>query len=273
MTNLATLSENITSLAGGIWKTEHPEDISYTKDGHQHIKHVEHKSFWFEHRTRCLRTVLQHFPFSGPVLDVGGGNGSFSLWLQSEGLETVLLEPGTDGAENAHKAGVKHVINGSLLGAGFKEEAFAATVALDVMEHIEDHDQFVQEIHRIMQSTGRLLLTVPALPFLFSDFDREVGHFRRYTLSQLSHLLKAHGFEVEYQTYFFAMLPIPVFIFRKLLNRKSHMPGSNLKGHFQRNSITGHLLKPFLKLEAYLISKRVRLPIGTSCLIIVRKPK
>jgi len=44
---------------------------------------------------------------------------------------------------------------------------------------------------------GIIGIYVPALPFLFSNFDREVGHFRRYKKRELIKLVKLAGFEIE----------------------------------------------------------------------------
>ncbi len=271
MIKVAELSKHLMLRPDGTWTTDSNEDISYTKDGHRKLAHVQHDSFWFEHRSQCLEATLSGHPLDSPVLDVGGGNGSFSLFLQSHGLDTLLLEPGREGVENARLDGVKHVLQGSLLKARFQQETFAALVALDVLEHIQDHEQFVQEMYRIMRPSGRLVLTVPALEALRSAFDDEVGHFRRYSLRSLSHMLEEQGFEVEYKTYMFSMLPIPMLVLRKLIKQKKRENGNNLKGHIRSNSIAGRLLKPFLTIESFLIGRKIRIPIGSSCMIVARK--
>ncbi len=271
MSDLSYLSNNIGAFSNGIWSVRGEEDISYTKNGHFHIRQVESKSFWFEHRINCLKTAMRNYPLQGPVLDVGGGNGSFSMILQSMGLETILLEPGMEGAINAHKAGVKHIVNGTLQKTDFKKESFTTIVMLDVLEHIDRDAQFMLEIQRVMKPGGRLLLTVPALQILYSPFDEEVGHFRRYSLTRLSRLLRRSGFEVEYQTYFFSMLVFPIFLYRKLWDRKRKEERPNLKGHYGQNSLIGWFLKPFQFIESFLIRSKLSIPIGTSCLVVARK--
>jgi len=203
MLDLKEVSQKIDQGSDGIWRTRGSEEVSYTEGGHGHLKKVEEESFWFDHRLNCLNSAIEHRPFRSKVLDVGGGNGNFSLLLQSQNIEAVLLEPVAEGVQNARLSGVENIVHGTLNGVDFKESSFASVVALDVLEHIEDDREFVREIHRILEPSGRLYLSVPALQLLFSSFDRQVGHFRRYTLGQLVRLLWDNGFKVEFATYFF----------------------------------------------------------------------
>jgi SAM-dependent methyltransferase len=67
----------------------------------------------------------------------------------------------------------------------------------NVLEHIEDDVNVLKMIRERMENGGRIAIYVPALPFLFSDLDRKVGHFRRYTKKELMHKVKLAGFQVN----------------------------------------------------------------------------
>ena len=58
---------------------------------------------------------------------------------------------------------------------------FGLVVAFDVLEHIEEDDQVVAEIARVVRPGGLVLIAVPADPRLWSEHDSDVGHVRRYT--------------------------------------------------------------------------------------------
>ena len=66
-----------------------------------------------------------------------------------------------------------------------------------MLEHIEDDIQALMNIRKRMKQGGKIGIYVPALPLLFSDHDRNVGHFRRYRKIELVHKVKKAGFEIE----------------------------------------------------------------------------
>lgn len=266
------LATNIIPLGKGLWKTQVSGDVSYTHNGHELIKDKEQNSFWFFHRRQCLERIIENYPVK-KALDIGGGNGQFSKYLQSIGIKTVLLEPGNNGAKNAVDNGVLNVINGTLRDACFKESTIQSAFLLDVLEHIEDDEAFLSEIYRILEPGGKLILTVPALQFLFSDFDLEVGHYRRYTLRELNEKLIKSGFLVDYKTYFFSLLPIPVFIGRFVINRFKKKDHRKSTGHISKSGMFGRFLTVLLWPEKLLMKYKVKIPIGSSCLFVVYKPK
>src|SRR5215475_3171635 len=59
-------------------------------------------------------------------------------------------------------------------------------VYINVLEHIEDDETELKTIFNALAPGGRILIFVPALPFLMSSMDRGLGHFRRYTLAALA---------------------------------------------------------------------------------------
>jgi len=67
----------------------------------------------------------------------------------------------------------------------------------NVLEHIEDDVNALKMIRERMEDSGRIAIYVPALPILFSDLDRKVGHFRRYTKKELIYKVKLAGFNVN----------------------------------------------------------------------------
>jgi hypothetical protein len=67
----------------------------------------------------------------------------------------------------------------------------------NVLEHIEDDVNTLRQIRGKMEENGIIAIYVPALPILFSDLDRSVGHFRRYTKKELLYKVRLAGFEVR----------------------------------------------------------------------------
>jgi 2-polyprenyl-3-methyl-5-hydroxy-6-metoxy-1,4-benzoquinol methylase len=71
----------------------------------------------------------------------------------------------------------------------------------DVLEHIEDQDSFLEALKFLMKPNGTLVISVPALRQLFSEYDLCAGHVRRYSLRALEEVLKSHRFTIKRSTY------------------------------------------------------------------------
>jgi hypothetical protein len=67
----------------------------------------------------------------------------------------------------------------------------------NVLEHIDDDVKALKMIRESMAPGGKIAIYVPALPILFSDLDRKVGHFRRYKRKELIHKVISAGYEVQ----------------------------------------------------------------------------
>lgn len=77
----------------------------------------------------------------------------------------------------------------------------SAFVAFNVLEHIEDDAQALRASHTVLRPGGAVVMLVPAFNFAMGQFDREVGHHRRYTRKTLTDAYVRAGLEVERITY------------------------------------------------------------------------
>jgi len=268
--DIGNLSENLKLGNDGIWRAPKSDTISYTRDGHQLIKDCEEGSFWFGHRRDCISILADKFKIKS-LLDVGGGNGGVSDYLQKKGIHCALLEPGSHAIINAKSNGINVLINSSLYEAKFKSNTIDSVGIFDVLEHIEDDLSFIQEINRILKPGGRLLITVPAYMFLFSYFDNEAGHFRRYTLKNLKHKLQNNGFEIDYKTYLFSLLPIPMYFYRLFSRPSSNIQTRRNKEHFKDRFILNEFFRFLLRPEKWLVKWGLIVPFGSSCLVVAKK--
>lgn len=79
----------------------------------------------------------------------------------------------------------------------YPEEQFDTVICLNVVEHLEDDVKALQNIRGSLQKTGRAIILVPNGPGLYGSLDRVLGHYRRYTDSQLRKVCEEAGFRVE----------------------------------------------------------------------------
>lgn len=273
--NINKIASNIT-YKNGIYYANELSKISYPIEGNDACFELEDNSFWFNHRNNCIIELIKKFSNNQIFFDIGGGNGYFSLMLQKQGINSVLVEPGLVGCLNGQKRGVNYIVNSTLYDAKFEKESLDNIGVFDVVEHIEDDEAFLTENYSYLKKGGKIYITVPAYQWLFSEEDLYAGHFRRYTLKQMCQILEKIGFQVKYKSYFFSFLPLPLFLINalpyKLGIRKTKEKDYYANRHNGENKgIISKILNIFLKGEKNRIFNLKRIPFGSSCLIVAEK--
>ncbi|MEQ9467039.1 MAG: class I SAM-dependent methyltransferase [Ekhidna sp.] len=265
--NIESIAERVEKIDSGYYRaTGITENISYTHEGHQKIEKSESESFWFRHRGRCIQAIIRNFP-SEAIADVGGGNGKVSRMIQGMGVESLLIEPVQYATDVAWKNGQKYLIQGTMESSGIKAGSLPAIGLFDVLEHIKNDTDFLRQVHTALTPGGILYLTVPAYQFLYSNFDSSVGHFRRYRLRELKDKMWQAGFQVEFASYLFLPLPLPMLI-RKMRKQPVAVTPSD---HVKTNTFLGKVLLFILSPERVFIQRKWKVPLGSSCILVARK--
>jgi SAM-dependent methyltransferase len=260
----------------GIWVSSDCLELSYPEDGNEHCFLIEGTSFWFQHRNNCIVAALKLHPPTGPILDVGGGNGYVTRRLLDEGFEAALVEPGPVGARNARRERrIPTVFCATLEGCGFPPESVDAIGLFDVLEHIDDEARFLATAHSILKPHGRIYLTVPAFNWLWSTNDDTGGHYRRYSPGALINALSSQ-FDVLFLTCFFRALSLPILAFRVapyrlgLVKHRAKVLSTETE-HGTGGSPWVKLIKKLLSHESRAIASGRSMKWGTSCLCIATK--
>jgi len=257
----------------GIWQAFEIDKISYPDNGNNSCYEIEDQSFWFNYRNKIAFEVIKKYSISGPVFDVGGGNGFVSNYLGNSGFETVLVEPGIDGCLNARARGLEYIINSDFDTAHFYPNSIPNICIFDVLEHVENQHQFLKTLHINMIPNGRLFITVPAFNSLWSEEDNQAGHYRRYRMKELQKLIVNYGFDVLYASYFFSFLVIPIFLFRTIPSKLGFYKISSEQSKRQHlaKSKSNKLLDILMKFELDKVKKSNKLFFGSSLLIVAGK--
>ncbi len=163
------------------------------------------------------RWIVAHFEahLGNHVVEFGAGRGAISKLLLSHAERLDLVEPSTNLVETLNKrfAGSDGVtVRMSTIEKyldGETETRPDSAVLVNVLEHIEDDLAALKGLRGRLKKGGKLLLFVPATPFLFSKLDEEFGHYRRYTLSSLKGCVESAGYAVLTARYmdFLGMVP------------------------------------------------------------------
>lgn len=184
-----------------------------------HLLHqLDHSASFFWHRVRFgLVASLLPRGRAVRVLDVGAGAGFLGDFLRRErpDAEYLFVEP----LEALERELERRF--GAAANARGRERYEAEYVTLmDVLEHQEDDEGFLRDLVGRMDAGATLVVTVPALPALWSGWDVALGHFRRYDKGGLRRVLVAAGAEVRETSYLFPELLPPALL------RKRRRPSS-----------------------------------------------
>jgi SAM-dependent methyltransferase len=274
--DLLSLANNLEKKQNGIYFTKSKTEVSYPEEGNQQCFQYEDDSFWFNHRNDVVCNSIKKYSSNKVFFDIGGGNGFVAKRLQEEKIKVALVEPGVLGAINAKKRGVEFVVCSTLKDAGFKKNSLESVGFFDVMEHIEDDHEFLKEITSYLKPDGFLYLTVPALSFLWSKDDEFAGHYRRYSTNGLKNMLKKHGYELKYTSYFFSFLTLPIFLFKTIPSKFGFSKDPSLlenqrDDHKKNSGLLFSIMNWTFKWEKRRINKEKGIFAGSTCFVVAKK--
>jgi len=217
--------------------------------------------WWFAGRATLLDAGLRRW-LGQPrrVLDVGSADAPSAAWLRGDHLHVAVdLDP--RGLVRGHG------VCASALALPFADRTFDVVAAFDVLEHCEPEDRAVAELARVLAPDGRLLMSVPAHQWAWSDHDVRAGHHRRYTRPGIVRALEDAGLRVERSTYAFALV-FPMFVAERALRRVRPPSVDRLPRVSPR---TDRMLRALCRIEARVLAHR-DLPVGSSVLVAAVRP-
>ncbi|KKC27726.1 class I SAM-dependent methyltransferase [Sphingomonas sp. SRS2] len=169
---------------------------------------IDKDHWWFVARRRIIaRLIERHRPKAGPlrILEVGAGTGSNLDLLKSFGTVDAI-EP-DDGARAyaEQRSGLK-IKSGYLPNVPLDDGAYDLIVLLDVLEHIPGDVEALTYLRDKLAPGGRIIVTVPGSPWMWSAHDVAHHHQRRYTTASLKRSFRAAGLNPRFTTHFNSLL-------------------------------------------------------------------
>lgn len=196
--------------------------------------------------------------------EIGAGTGNFSEFIVDAGVKRlVALEPSSNMYPLLQRRFEKEE-NVETANSSFKDylptckAGFDSMLYVNVLEHIENDKQELSYAYEAIKKGGHLLIFVPALPWLYSDLDRKVGHYRRYYRDNLAKRVYDAGFSIIKIKYFDMVGIIPWYIAFVLL--KKTITGNSV-------SLYDRLVVPMMR----AIERTVTPPIGKNLLLVGKK--
>jgi SAM-dependent methyltransferase len=231
---------------------------------------AEDRHWWYRGRRSVLDGVIDNLrlPARARILDAGCGSGRNMVELARHGTVTGVELSATSVAL-ARERSVGEIIEGSVLTMPFESASFDLAVSLDVIEHLQDDLAALSELRRVVAPGGALLITVPAYQWLWSGHDEINHHHRRYTRRSLQQIAEQAGWETVRTTYFNSLL-LPVAIVLRVLDRFSRAPTESSLDLWVPPAPVNWALERPLALEAAIIARGGRIPVGLSLLTLFR---
>lgn len=176
----------------------------------------------------------------GRVLDIGSAEGANSIGLRKAGYVVSALEidPNLVRAfrEDPETAGIE-IFLGDALKMPFKDASFDGAILLEVIEHIENTDDLLKEIYRVLVPGGKLCIAVPTSYTekvfwrLHPGYAKNATHVKIFSRRQLTNSLSEAGFKVT-RTIPRNLVPAISWLFHALFRSRSDHTGKILEHHW-----------------------------------------
>lgn len=171
------------------------------------------RHWWHVARNRIvLRQVRRLMPPGAGILDIGCGRGIAVKALREAGLSCQGVEFSVTRSLPGLEAHITFGADATTLPLATRR-AVGVILLLDVIEHIAEPVPFLRSLAAAFPEASDAVVTVPARPELWSDFDRFNGHYRRYTLPMIRELARDAQWTLTSSSYFFRPLYPPIRMF------------------------------------------------------------
>jgi ubiquinone/menaquinone biosynthesis C-methylase UbiE len=153
-------------------------------------------------------------------------------------------------------------------------ESVDGVTALNVLEHIDDDEEALRQMHRILRRGGIAHVEIPSCPSCYDVYDEVLMHYRRYKLPQLRAMCEQIGFAVEWANHL-GFFFFPLFWVIKQTNR---VLAKSWTGEYKRRVVARQIRKtarrkimsPFFSFER-ISGNAVHYPVGIRAVLRLRK--
>jgi len=231
---------------------------------------LEDSHFWFQARNELILWTIQYY-FKKLIryAEIGCGTGYVLQAVEQKFPSAKIV--GTELFVKGLKYASQRCKQAELVQLDARQipwrNEFDVVGIFDVLEHIEDDEGVIDQIHKSLAFGGGILITVPQHRWLWSLVDEISCHVRRYSAKELENKVRAAGFEVLHSTSFVSLL-LPMMLASRLLSRK---PVSDAAAEMRINTHLNWLFRKIMSLEFKLIQLGFNFPLGGSRLIVGRK--
>jgi SAM-dependent methyltransferase len=230
---------------------------------------------WWQARSKLTLELLRSLGVQPParIFDAGCGWGTTLKCLEKIGYRMVGADISRQSLELLE--GINRELVEFDLTQRFPSgiEPFDAVLALDVIEHLDDDRQAVAHLGEILKPGGFLIVSVPALPDLFTEFDSIQGHRRRYLPERLRNAFEGTRLEVE-RLFWWGSWMVPLL--RNSRAKPRSRPGESSAEVYRRYLSLPPWPAPWIFRAAFAWEQtralEGKLKVGTSLFALARRP-
>lgn len=158
-----------------------------------------HRHPWWKARSRLTAALLSRLGVEPPsrIFDAGCGWGTTLEALESRGYQVTGMDISRRTLERLDREDRNLVLADLTSPVPPASALYDAVLALDVIEHIDDDRDAVGKLAQIVRPGGWVIVSVPARPDLWTEFDEIQGHRRRYMPEILSAVFEGGPLQLE----------------------------------------------------------------------------
>lgn len=157
------------------------------------------------------------------ILDIGSGNGGLIKYYLKETNKVSAIEPSVKLKEilkTKYKKKINIFSNKNKL-----KRKYDVILYMDVIEHIKKYNNEINSIKKYLKKNGFIVINVPAFNFLYTDFDKKIGHIKRFSKKDILRISRQHDLKIEKIEYYdsigFFLILLSKFILKINLNKKN----------------------------------------------------
>jgi SAM-dependent methyltransferase len=231
---------------------------------------LENDHWWFISRRNIIESVIKQLNLrhgTTSILEIGCGTGGNLAMLSKYG-RVFAVEPDDTALDYVKKLNIADVQYGSLpFNVPHSEYSFDLILLSDVLEHVDEDETALKILYDRLKPDGWLLITVPALQWLWGRHDVVHYHKRRYSRAGLRKILMDAGFEICTISYYnFILLPI-IALIRVIKNILKLGSDEDLN---KQNIFINRVLSGIFTFEKNFIG-RISFPIGLSLIVLAKR--
>jgi 2-polyprenyl-3-methyl-5-hydroxy-6-metoxy-1,4-benzoquinol methylase len=231
---------------------------------------AEEKHWWFVARHRIVLYLLSAYlpPKSGiryNVADLGCGCGMM-LHRLGEKYDAIGIDGSRRAIDFALQRGVTAKYGALPDDVPLARQSYDAVLMLDVLEHLKSDRASVEVAASLLKPGGIVICTAPAHMWLWTEFDEDHHHFRRYSKQQFRSLFDQASFRLELLSHLNAILFAPAALWRILATKVFERDRARYLRLPPFNSVLGSIFA----FERLLLGK-LPMPLGLSFIAVARK--
>jgi SAM-dependent methyltransferase len=243
---------------------------------YQRMFELEDHYWWFLAKRKLVTALLDQHASLPPTLavDVGCGTGGILASLSERGGTWISTDRSELALTFCRARGLTKLFQASAEAIPLTSGSADLLLCLDVLYHRNVHSdaRALAECFRVLAPKGTALITDSALNWLRGPHDEAVHTRQRYSLGEFTAMIESAGFMIVKRTYANSLI-FPMTVAHRLLRRFSAAPsaGEATSDIVDLPRPLAALLSSLQTVERWLL-RRLSLPIGTTVVVVARKP-